>query len=801
MARARCARRFPFRRMEPPRVADVLAQHGQQRGGMSDFRLGNGRAPQGASGRKDVIKLAASLVSMTIVVAALYFGQSIIIPIAVALLISFALNPLVTWMARRGLPRAISTSLAMVAVMVLVVGFGVLLTAQVRSLAIDLPNYQSTILAKLTALKETVNAPGIFDRAFETFDRVQREVAAPEPGRGTAAAPQHVTVVPAPTSPFEQAFTWLGRSLEPLATLGIVFIFVFLTLLDRGDLRDRLVRLMGDDLHRSTDSMEEAGQRISKYLLMQLVVNVSYGVPMALGLWWIGVPGALLWGTVAAVLRFIPYLGPMISAVFPLSLAFAVDDGWNMLIMVAALIVFLELVSNNVVEPLLYGTSTGLSTLSLIASAMFWTAIWGPIGLILSTPITVCLLVIGRNVPHLRFLDIILGSTPVLDPPMRLYQRLIANDPEEAVDLAKTDVAASTVADFYNDIGIPALRLASRDYLTTATAEHRRRLSKGLDLLLEELREEHPPVAGAASNEVVCIGGKWQIDNVSAEMLAHALGLKGIPATTRAISTVNSRNIGELNITGTEVLCICYFSEDPAIAARHFARRLRLRWPQARIVFALWNAPADLCDATGLERLSADAVVTSIDEAVLRLQRLAAPEEALIAQQAALPENEAERVSAIEASGILDQQNREKLDAIARRAANVFDADFAVISTITAEMEYFVGQSGKIPGAIIDDSGRLLPMPRTEAICNHVIAHDETLVVPDIHRDPRFSENPTIRRWGSRFYAGAAIRGADGEVFGALCLLHSEPRDLTTDEIEVLEEMAGEVLTTIEADE
>ena len=762
---------------------------------MSDHRLEGGRSLPGGASRKDAIRVAASLVSMAVIVAALYFGQNIIIPIAVALLISFALNPLVTWMSRRGIPRAVATSIAMAAVIVLVAGFGILLAAQIRALALDLPNYQSTILEKLSSLKDSINAPGIFDRAFETLNRVQQEVAAPDP----MSAARRVEVVPAPSSAFEQALIWLGRSIEPLATLGIIFIFVFLTLLDRVDLRDRFLRLMGTDLHRSTDSMEEAGQRISRYLLMQLVVNVSFGVPMGVGLWLIGVPGALLWGTVAAVLRFIPYLGPMISAVFPLSLAFAVDGGWSMLIMVAALIIFLELVSNNVVEPLLYGTSTGLSTLALIASAMFWTAIWGPIGLVLSTPITVCLLVVGRNLPQLQFLDTILGSTPVLDPPMRLYQRLISRDPEEAVDLAKAEIAASSVVDFYHQVGIPTLLIASRDHLGRATPEHRMRISNGMDLLLDELQEEYPTDRlQGAGDPVICIGGKWHVDNISAEMLAHALRLNGIPAMSRAISTVNSRNIGELNLSGSELLCICYFSEDPAIAARHFARRLRLRWPHLRIVFALWNAPPELCEKPALERLSADAVVTSMNEAVLRIQSLAAPQEAELTLHPEPPENEAGRVAALRSSGMLDERHREALDAIARRAANVFDADFAVISSITSDMEYFVGQSGNIPGGIMDDTGRLLPMPRAEAICNHVIARDAALVVPDIHRDPRFSENAAIQHWGVRFYAGSAIRGPDGEVFGALCVLDTDPRALDQDEVAVLEEMAREVTAALD---
>jgi hypothetical protein len=221
----------------------------------------------------------------------------------------------------------------------------------------------------------------------------------------------------------------------------------------------------------------------STYLLMQLLVNVSYGVPLATGLWIIGVPGALLWGAVGAIMRFVPYIGPLIAAFFPIALAFAVDSGWSMLLWSVALIVMLELISSNIVEPLLYGSSTGLSAISLIAAATLWTVLWGPLGLILSTPLTVCLLVLGRNLPQLRFLDTMLGSTPALDIPTRIYQRLIANDADEAVEIASTEIEKSSVVSFYDAIGIEVLRLASEDYLQNASAEHRLRLASGMDTL------------------------------------------------------------------------------------------------------------------------------------------------------------------------------------------------------------------------------------------------------------------------------------------------------------------------------
>ena len=429
------------------------------------------------------------------------------------------------------------------------------------------------------------------------------------------ADPLAVTVVGDGPSPFATASAWLAPALAPLATLGIVVVFVFLVLLDRGDLRDRLIRLLGGNLHRSTDALEEAGKRISKYLLMQLVVNVTYGIPMALGLWAIGVPGWILWGTLAAIMRFIPYVGPMLSAIFPLALAFAVDPGWQMVLMALALIVFLELVSNNIVEPMLYGTSTGLSALSLIAAATFWTALWGPLGLILSTPLTVCLLVVGRNLPQLAFFDTLLGSTPALDLPTRIYQRLIANDPDEAYEIASDAIRTTGIAAFYNTTGMEVLRQASDDYHANARVEHRLRVVDGMDQLLEDLREDHPATP-AGTPRVACIGGKWQVDAISAEMLVHALALADIPAVQRATGTVTARYVDGLDLEGIDTVCIGYFSRDPDAAVRGFVRRLRRRWPDLRIVLALWNAPEDQAGPDRAEALGVDQIVLSVDGAV-----------------------------------------------------------------------------------------------------------------------------------------------------------------------------------------
>ncbi|MFK4513404.1 putative PurR-regulated permease PerM [Bradyrhizobium japonicum] len=750
------------------------------------------------SGELDIVKVAAALVSAAVLLVGLYYGRDILIPLAIAFLITFALNPPVAWFVRLGLPRLLATSLVMVTVVCALVGLGIILGAQVRSIAVELPAYQSTILTKLSDLRENLKAPGLFDGVLKTFERVQKEVESKEDRPTDGPLPQRVEIVPTPQTPFEQVFAWLVRSAEPLATAGIILIFVFLALLDIGDLRDRLLRLLGGSFHRSTDAIQEAGARISRYLLMQLLVNVSYGVPLTAGLWIIGVPGAPLWGAVGAVMRFVPYVGPLIAAIFPIALAFAVDSGWSMLLWTVSLIVVLELTSNNIVEPLLYGSSTGLSAISLIAAAILWTALWGPLGLILSTPLTVCLLVLGRNLPQLRFLDTMLGSTPALDVPARIYQRLIADDADEAVEIANTEIEKSSVISFYDAIGIEVLRLASEEYLQNASAEHRLRLASGMDTLLDDLRDEYPSsLSPEAKPRVLCIGGKWEIDALAGEMLAHALAFEGIAAVFQPAASVNADYLAKLDLKGADVVCLSYFTPGPAIPARHACRRLRRRWPNMRIVLALWNAPPELLTDELLEKLQADAVVTSVEEAVRRIHRIIAPEEAKAAQQAPLPDNDAERVDALKATGVLEGDKREALDALAKRAADVFNTSVAVITTIDKDREYFIGQSGKLPAAITDDAGTLLPMDRQHAICNYVVAGNETLVISDIERDPRFADNETIEQWNMRFYAGAPLRTADGLIIGALCILDSEPRTLEENEVALLETMAGDVVTTI----
>lgn len=805
-------------------------------------------ADLGGGENGEIIRLAAWLVVTAILIGGLYVGQDVLIPLAISFLISFAMSPLVNWLSRRGLSRVLSVCVVMLTVGVFIAGLTLLVTSQVRTISAELPTYQNTIRSKISDLASQMKGPGILDGALETVDTVQKEVdAAVQGGEGEGGATQRVQIVPPPVSPFQTAREWLAPALAPLATAGIVLVFVFLVLLDRGDLRDRLIRLMGGNLHRSTDALEEAGRRISKYLLMQIVVNVIYAVPMGLGLWLIGVPGALLWATLAAFMRFIPYVGPMLSALFPLGLAFAVDPGWSMVIWTLVLIVGLEAISGNIIEPLLYGTSTGLSAIALIAAATFWTALWGPVGLILSTPLTVCLLVIGRNLRQLQFLEILLGSEPVLDLPTRIYQRLIADDPEEAIEIAGDAIEAGSVAEFYNDTGIAVLRRTSEDYHSNASAGHRLRVANAMDVLLEELQEDYPAkAAGAGAPQgrprIACIGGKWEIDTTACVMLGHALAIEGYPSLSyREGSNLSLRGLERLELDGVEVVCLSYFSDDPEQAARRFVRRLRQRWPDIKIILALWNAPPALLAAGKAAEIGVDGVVTSIEEALGRITRLVAPPpdaaavgggagagvggqggdgaEAApaskigtigrtVAQSLALGgkgDDDAPKglsphaATAIAALGREDV--REELEAIVKRAADVFDVKYALVAALDAGRERLIARSRDLPG--YDEDEGIVPATADGAeggadaaargFSGPVLDLGAVEVVPDTERDPDFADHPVVRRWHQRLYAGAPLLDGEGRALGAFCLLDSEPRQLDEGERELLAQLAEEV--------
>ena len=753
--------------------------------------------------RSSVISASAGALLAALIIAGLYYGRDILIPLALAILLGFVLSPLVTLLRRHGLPRLLSVIVVAAGALAVIGGSIAFMASEVRGLSAELPTYQSTIKKKLRDLRDTVRAPGMFDGLTRTVDMVQGEAAKitakPEPPERV----QKVEIHEGSESQMRSAMQTLETVGAPLLDAGIVLVFMFLVLLDRLDLRDRLIRLMGGNLHRSTDAMDEAGERISSYLIMQLWVNLSYGVPMAIGLWVIGIPGAFLWGVVAAVMRYVPYVGPMISAVFPLTLAFAVDPGWTLFFWTLGLIVALEVLSNNVVEPWLYGSSTGLSAISLIVAAMFWTALWGPVGLVMSTPLTVCLLVIGRYLPALQFLDVLLGSQPALDAPKRLYQRLLAGEVDEAVELGQelTEEAGSLPA-FCESTALPVLRMAVSDYQTVSTSEHRLRVITGMEALLDELEEQHP-AKGTQPAQVLCLGGKWEVDTLSARMLAHALNLEGTPARHERALVTSADALAQVELKTPLTVCVALFAPEPMPSAKRVCRRVRRRWPHAHIVLCLWNTDeGTIADPALAESLGADALACSFVEAVLRTQE-SLGEVATEWEEAPVPEDDLRRVRRLRRSGVLDAPELVTLfEHAAKRAAAIFDVSAAMVSFIDEREQIVRGFHGALRASVDGEDSEVteaaqLRMPREHSMCAHVVGANEVLVVPDLAKDPRFAANPHLRAMGLRFYAGAPLRLKRGGAIGSLCLLDTEPREFSERDTKLLQNMAQDLMEAI----
>ena len=422
-----------------------------------------------------LLSAVATAILAFIIITTLYFGREIFVPIALAILLSFVLAPLVGVLQRIRMPRGLAVVSVVILAFVLIFAMGSLLATQLTQLAGDLPRYQSTISEKIQSFRETTAGRGTLERASGMLKDLSKELEKPkDAAAGTGSilspkAPAPLTPVPVEVrqpdpSALESLQSLISPLLHPLATTGIIIIFVIFILLQREDLRNRLIRLAGShDLQRTTAALDDAAGRLSRLFLIQLLLNGTFGVVIGLGLWLIGIPSAILWGILAAVLRFVPYIGAAIAAAFPLALAVAVDPSWSMLLWTIALFLVVEPIVGHVIEPMVYGHSTGLSPVAVVASATFWTALWGPIGLVLATPLTVCLVVLGRHVERLEFLDVMFGDRPALTPPEIFYQRMLAGDPTEAAEKAEEFLKERSLSSYYDEVALKGLQLAQVD--------------------------------------------------------------------------------------------------------------------------------------------------------------------------------------------------------------------------------------------------------------------------------------------------------------------------------------------------
>ncbi|MER8466809.1 AI-2E family transporter [Mesorhizobium sp. M1396] len=587
-------------------------------------------------------------------VAALYFGREVFLPIAIALLLTFALAPLVAALKKVGIPRIAAVIASVLGAFAALGLFSFIVATQVSELAQNIPVYQTNILTKIRSLKETGVGGGILARLSQVVERVGQEIDRQD-ATLPAVTPEKQPREPVPVEivsrerPLEVLQNIVGPLISPLGSAGLVIVVVIFMLLEREDLRDRFIRLVGyGDLHRTTEALQDAGKRVGLYLLMQLVVNIVYAIPIAIGLWILGIPNALLWGLLALALRFVPYIGPAIGMLLPLFLALAVAPGWSLVLWTAALFVVMELITGNVIEPWLYGSRTGLSPLAIIVAAIFWTWLWGPLGLILSTPLTVCLVVLGRHVPQFEFLDVLFGNEPVLEPHARLYQRLLAGDPEEATDHAEEMLEEKYLVEFYDKVAIPALLLGERDRVRGVMGDLQRRQAAASALTLvanlddsaqeEAGEEEDPHVAeeagdhgdAAGENEtdlpdgagisVLCAGGRGELDDATAAMLAQVLEVQGATVATAGFAEMEPANIRRIELETIDTVVVGFLNRDSVKHARFLVRRLKRAKAALRVGIVFWSETAaeDKETAARLAQdINADFVAHGMVDAVL----------------------------------------------------------------------------------------------------------------------------------------------------------------------------------------
>lgn len=562
-----------------------------------------------------------SFFSFAAIVACLYFAREFLLPVILAALLSFLLAPLVSILERWRLGRIPSVLIVSLLAFLSIGALTYLMVSQLMDFAAELPKYRHNLMAKVQSLRDQTGGP--LGSAMQTVQEVLAALNPPDQKNG-ASAP--VPVVVQSTTGATSVITGLiVPILGPLGTAAIVSVLVIFMLLGHEDLRDRLIHLVGrGHLRITTEALDEAGKRVSRYLRAQLMVNVLYGVPVGIGLFFIGVPNAALWGVLATLLRFLPYVGPWIAAMFPLALSLAVSESWNQLFLTGGLFVVMELISNNVVEPWLYGASTGLSPFAVIISAFFWTWIWGPIGLLLATPLTVCVAVAGKHVPGLAFLDVLLGDKPPISRSERLYQRILALDEEEACEIAEETVKEQGLVPAIDHVLLPTLHTMEIDNRNGVLPEKNR--AAAVVLFRELCTELAAPIDGAGGH-VLCLPALNEADELAASLLCEALQSRGAAASVPSSKLLISESIEHAAKSNAAVICVVNFPPLSVLVVGNLCQRLQEKLPNAYITAVLWQPNGDGEEISRrrerLKRRGAYDVFSNIESALPTLAQLA----------------------------------------------------------------------------------------------------------------------------------------------------------------------------------
>ena len=571
------------------------------------------------------LKTWVAFAGTVLVIFVLYWAQALFVPMALALLLSFVLAPPVNWLERwLGRIPAVLLVVTLVFAVLGLAGWG--LWRQMDNLANDLPGYRANIRSKITDVRGAGKG-GTVEKLQERLEEIKTDLDKADPT--TKREPEPVVVTEAPVSDYG-GFGWLGPILGPLGTAGLVIAMVIFMLLERRDLRDRLIGLIGHGrLTVTTKAFDEAGTRVSKQLLMQSLVNAIYGVVAGTGLYLLGVPYALVWGALGGALRFVPYLGPVLGAGIPILVSLAALDGWVDPFWVLGMFVVLELFTNLVLETALYANSAGVSQVALLVSVAFWTWLWGPLGLLMATPLTVCLVVLGKHVPGLEFLVTLMADTPPLAPEYGYYQRLLARDPGEAADLIERHIKNEPWGTVYDALLLPALNYAERDRLEnrlspeeetavfdatremlidTGDAIKRRQPAD----LLEEARTKLMSEAGSPREPLRVLGyaANGVSDELALAMLAQALTELPIAIEVTSNRLLASELVALVRAQGVSVICLADLPPSPSSKTRYLVKRLRAAMPDLRIIVGRWS-PEALADESSQALKDAGATLVA----------------------------------------------------------------------------------------------------------------------------------------------------------------------------------------------
>jgi predicted PurR-regulated permease PerM len=589
-----------------------------------------------------------------VAVAGLYFGRPVLLPLALAVLISFALAPLVGLLKRLRLGNVVPVLISLVLAVVVMSSLAAFMGSQLAKLAAELPHYQTNLGQKIHSVVGSAVHNDTINRLSKTAENLAEQVTGgnrAEPidgGEPNQVRPIPVVIQRMTVAPWEVAQTVLGPLLEPLELIALVLVFVSFILLQKDDLRDRFVRLAGSrDMQRTTVALDEAATRLSRYLFLQTCINTCFGLAIGGGLWLIGIPNAGLWALMSMLLRFVPYLGVPLAFLFPFTLAMAVDPGWSKMLWVLLLYGGLEPVIGQAVEPFLYGRSMGLSAVAVVVAAVFWTWLWGGVGLLLSTPLTMCFVVFSRHVDSLKFLDVMLGDQPALRFEESLYLRMLAEDPDEAADEAEDFLRANSLSAYYDEVAARALMLAQTDVnrgvLDPLRQSRIRDAIKGLIANLADRKDD--AVLGADLPDswrdapvppVLCVAGRGPLDEAATLLLVDMLSKYGIASRVVASDETSATNIHELSCEGVRLTCVSYLEPGTFKNARYQVRRLRKHMPDVPVMALFWGLGGDNSRyLDGIEATECDMVTTGLKESVQHILAFARRSGAAVQPQAA----------------------------------------------------------------------------------------------------------------------------------------------------------------------